>query len=522
VSKTSRRIGAASMIWAAGILLSRFIGIFREAVIGRVLGSGADADVYFAAFTLPDFLGYLLASGALSLVFIPIFTGYLTRGDEEGGWRIFSTLFNVLLLLMVTACAILWLATPVLAPILVAPGFDAAQTAELVRVIRIMLPAQIFHVLGGLLGAVLMARDQHVWPAMAPLLYSLGIVGCGIALGGTLGPAGFAWGVLLGSVAGPFGLNLIGALRSGMRWRPVLDLGHPDLKRYFLLSLPIMLGFSVIVVDDWVLKAVGSTLGEGVVAKVSYAKTLMKVPMGVFGLATGAATFPTITRLVAEGKKGEAYETLIRACRAMLVLAFAAQVGFTVAGPQVAEVIWGTTRFTTADLEMIGGFTGLFCLGLWAWAAQTVVSRGFYAMQNTWAPTLLGTGVMVAAYPMYVALGGMMGGRGLVIASSITISTYVALLSLWLRRKMAPPASAGIWDLLVRMGIAVGIGIAAGEGVEAMLAVSAAGMPALISGAIAGGSGVVVALVAGWVLRVREVTEVVGLVVGKVRRKLGR
>ena len=518
MSKTGRRIGIASMIWAVGILLSRFIGILREAVIGRVLGSGGDADVYFAAFTLPDFLGYLLASGALSLVFIPIFTGYLTRGDEEGGWRIFSTLFNVLLLLMVTACSLLWLAAPAIAPALAAPGFDDAQAATLVRVVRIMLPAQIFHVLGGLLGAVLMARDKHVWPAMAPLLYSLGIVGCGLALGGTLGPEGFAWGVLIGSVAGPFGLNFIGALRSGMKWRPTLDLKHPDLKRYFLLSLPIMLGFSIIVVDDWVLKRVGSTLGEGVVAKVTYAKTLMKVPMGVFGLATGAATFPTITRLVAEGKKGEAYATLVKACRAMLVLAFAAQVGFTVAGPQVAEVIWGTARFTTADLEMIGGFTGLFCLGLWAWAAQTVVSRGFYAMQNTWAPTLLGTGVMVAAYPLYVALGERLGGYGLVIASSVAISTYVALLSLWLRRKMADGEARGLWDLLLRMGIAVAIGVAAGEGVEQVLPA----LPALVSGAIAGGIGVGVALGAGWALRVAEVTEVVGLVVGKVRRKLGR
>ncbi len=519
MSGAGRKIGIGAAIWAVGILLSRVVGIVREAVIGRVLGSGQQADVYFAGFTLPDFLNYLLASGALSLVFIPIFSGYLARGDEDGAWRIFSTLFNFLLVAMSLAVVGLWLATPALAAV-VAPGFDAEQTAWLVRVTRIMLPAQIFHILGGLLGAVLMARDRHTFPAMAPLLYTGGIVAFGVALGPSMGAEGFAWGVLAGSALGPFGLNLVGALRSGLRWRPALALTHPDFRRYFVLSLPIMLAFSVIAVDDWVLKRLGSTLGEGAVAQITYAKQLMKVPMGVFGLATGAAAFPTITRMVAEGKTAEAYRTLVKATRAMLVLAFTAQAGLTVAGTQVAAVIYGTGRFSSADLESVGLFTGLFCLGLWGWAAQTVVARGFYAMQATWAPSLLGTAVMVLAYPGYVALAGAWGPAGLVVASSLTISVYVMLLSIWLRRRMAgDDPGAGLWDLVLRMALAVAIGVAAGEALERALP---AALPPLVSGVLAGGLGSAACLAAGWALRVQEVAQVVELVWGRVRRRLRR
>jgi putative peptidoglycan lipid II flippase len=326
--------------------------------------------------------------------------------------------------------------------------------------------------------------------------------------------------VLAGSALGPFGLNLIGCLRSGLRWRPTLNFGHPDFRRYLWLSLPIMLAFSVIAVDDWVLKRIGSTLGEGVVAKITYAKTLMKVPMGVFGLAIGAAAFPTISRLVAEGRADEAYRTLIRACRAMLVMAFAAQAGLTVAGAEVAEVIFGTGRFSPADLTEIGAYTGLFCLGLWGWAAQTVIARGFYAMAETWAPSLVGSAVMIGFYPVYAALGAAYGGRGLVLASSVAISTYVVILALWLPRRMtaAPAEASGIFGVVIRMTAAVAVGIAAGEGIESLIG----GWPALMRGGLAGGLAAVVSLAVAQRLGVDEVREVVDRVWGKVRRKLGR
>src|SRR5512144_2383448 len=90
----ARTIGIASAIWAGSIFLSRIMGLVREQIIGRTLGASREADLYFASFTLPDFLNYLLAAGALSIVFIPIFLEHLQRGEEEGGWRAFSVIAN--------------------------------------------------------------------------------------------------------------------------------------------------------------------------------------------------------------------------------------------------------------------------------------------------------------------------------------------------------------------------------------------------------------------------------------------
>ena len=171
----SRRIGIAAAIWAVGILLSRVIALVREAVFGRIVGGGDGAGLYQAAFTIPDFLNYLLAAGALSIVFIPMFAGYLERGEEERGWRAFSNISTVIGLFLLIATALAWLAVPYVNAWWFA-GFGAEDLAQLDAMTRVLLPAQIFHVLGGLLSAALQARGRHALPAMAPLVYTGAII----------------------------------------------------------------------------------------------------------------------------------------------------------------------------------------------------------------------------------------------------------------------------------------------------------------------------------------------------------
>jgi putative peptidoglycan lipid II flippase len=299
-------IGIASAIWAGSILLSRIMGLVREQIIGRTLGASRQADLYFASFTLPDFLNYLLAAGALSIVFIPIFLKYLETGEDQRGWEAFSVIANFILLVGSLGIALLMIFARPLATV-VAPGFtDSVDVDTLVRLIGIILPAQFFHVIGGLLSAALQARDRHVLPAMAPLVYS----GC-IIFGGLVGANypgwgadGFAWGVLVGSVLGPFALPPYGCLKTQMRWYPILSLRNADLKLYLWLSFPIMIGFSIVVVDEWIVKNQASYLPEGALSYLQYGRTLMKVPIGVFGMAAGVASYPTISRMVAAGRIG--------------------------------------------------------------------------------------------------------------------------------------------------------------------------------------------------------------------------
>ena len=534
----SRRIGIAAAIWAVGILLSRVIALVREAVFGRIVGGGDGAGLYQAAFTIPDFLNYLLAAGALSIVFIPMFAGYLERGEEERGWRAFSNISTVIGLFLLIATALAWLAVPYVNAWWFA-GFGAEDLAQLDAMTRVLLPAQIFHVLGGLLSAALQARDRHALPAMAPLVYTGAIIVGGLVGGPAAGPWGFVWGVLIGSILGPFGLPLVGCLRMGLRYRPRLawDL---DLKRYLWQSLPIMIAFSIIVVDDWLLKGIASGMPEGAVATVTYAKQIMRVPMGVFGLALGAAAYPTLARLVAQGRTDDAYTTLARAMRQMLVLALGAQVVFTVSGAEVARVIYGD-RLMPGQHEAIGSALAVFCLALWAWSAHTVLSRGFYARGQTWVPSILGTAVLLVTWPLYGWLAGPMGTTGLAAASSIAVTAYVVLLAVWLKRAN-PGGTDQFGSFALRIVPALALAVVAGwslrelflqtlpgglEGtIHDALAPTALGfmageLGAFSQGALVGGIALGLYLVVAAILRVPGLFEVIAMLRRRLPGRLG-
>jgi putative peptidoglycan lipid II flippase len=509
----------ASLIWTLTLLASRVIGLVRESVLGATLGASSQADAYAAAFRVPDNVAYVISGSALSIIFIPMFTGYAQRGEEDRAWRAFSVVASFIVALLAVVTPLAWLAMPQLAP-LFAPGFSPEDTALLVRLSRIVLPAQIFHILGGLLSAALLAKDRHAVPALAPLVYTLGIIA-----GGLLGQSaeGFAWGVLGGAFAGPFLLPFWAARGAGMRWSFVLDAKDPDLRTYLARSLPVMLGFSIVAMDDTAWTRFGSALAPGTVAVLNYAKTLMKVPMGVFGLAMGVAAYPTITKLVAEGRPGEAYATLLATTRRTLLLAFAAQVALTVAGPELGTLVLGAGRIVPAQMEQLGSALGWFSVGLGGWTAQTLLARGFYARGQAWLPTWLGFGVLIAALPLYKLLGERFGAEGLAAASSLAILVYTALLGWRLRRSTEAvteiPLPAGFVGFLARAVPATALAIAAGLWMRGTLgALPPDRLQAALRVGLLAGVCAPVWLLATWALGVEELPALWGMVRRRFKR----
>ena len=529
----ARTIGIASAIWAASILLSRIMGLVREQIIGRTLGASREADLYFASFTLPDFLNYLLAAGALSIVFIPIFQEHLQRSDHERAWNAFSVIANFVLLVGGIGVALLMVFARPLAT-LVAPGFTGpAEVDTLVRLTRIILPAQLFLIVGGLLSATLQAQDRHLLPAMAPLIYSAGIIGGGLVGShyAGLGGDGFAWGVLGGAALGPFALPLYGCLKSRMHWSPIVSFRSADLRRYLWLSVPIMIGFSIVAVDEWIVKNQASYLPEGTLAYLQYGRTLMKVPIGMFGMAAGVAAYPTISRMVSRGNVVEAYALLSHAVRLMLVPIFAAQVCLTLAGFEATYVIWGlfSSRFSVTDAQTTATILAFLCLGLAGWAAQSVISRGFYALGSTWLPTIVGTAIAFLLVPLYVELRHQMDAIGLAIASAIAILLYVLLLG-WLqhRRFQREAAAKGrtlkdvpnMLDGALRLAVAATVATGVGLLVRSLLGQQVPGMQLsaiLIRATVLCAVGVGVYLAVARALGISELGEIAGVLLRELR-----
>src|SRR5579863_6622174 len=314
-----RRIAQSTGIVMASVLLSRVLGFLRDWTVAHQIGSNAATDAYYAAFTLPDFLNYLVAGGSLSLIFIPVFSKYAADGAEEEAWRVFS----IVLTFMGLALLALVLAAEFLAPNLVqviTPGFNPAEKARVVFLTRLMLPAQIFFYLGGVLTAVQYTKGQFVVPSLAPIVYNLGIISGGVLLSSRFGIAGFSVGVLAGAVLGNFGLQIFGARRAGARFHFSLDLKHPGFRMFLRLAIPIMLALSLVFTDDWVIRWFGSYLPAASITWLSYGKTLMRVPLGVVGQAVGVASFPFLAQLFSEGKFEELSRTLTATLKGVILL----------------------------------------------------------------------------------------------------------------------------------------------------------------------------------------------------------
>lgn len=433
---TRKQMGRAAALMMASVFLSRLLGYARDAVIAYQHGATPETDAYFAAFTVPDFLNYLLAGGALSITFIPIFSRYLAEGREEDGYRAFSAIATIMGIAMLFFVIVGEFLAEKLVPV-VAPGFPPAQAAVAARLTRIVLPAQVFFYFGGLLMAVQYARNRFFLPALAPLVYNAGIILGGLLLGRRVGMAGFAWGVLAGSFAGNFAIQVFGARRAGLRFAPRIDLHDPGFREFVRLSIPIMLGFSLVVVDEWMTRVFGSFLIAGAITWLNNARRLAQVPIGLFGQASGVASFPFLSALAAQGRKRDLWDTLSVTLRWVFFVSCGAAAVAAVFSREVVLVVYKRGAFTIDDTLKTASALSMFAVGVPFWCAQNVVSRGFFALRDTWTPTLVGTAALLVTLPVYYALTQTMGVPGLALAGTTGIALHAAALYGILMRRTA-------------------------------------------------------------------------------------
>jgi len=456
------RVGPAALLLASSVLLSRILGYAREALLAYQVGARASTDAYFAAFQIPDLLNYLLAGGALSIAFLPLYTRYLARGDDDAAHRFFTTVLGTLGLVAVLATAALWWwAAPLVA--LQFPHFDPATQALTAHLTRIVLPAQIFFVTGGIINATLLARERFGAAAAAPLLYNGAIIAGGLLLAPRrgLGVEGFAWGALAGAVLGPFLAPLFDArrhVRLGVRVR-VRDRA---LLRYLALAAPLMLGQTLLTVDEWYGRWFGALLDAGTVAHLAYARRLMQVPVAVVGQAIAAAALPTLARLWAEGRHAEFHGLVLRTLRAGLALAVLSGAAIIVLAHPVVRLVYQHGAFSAGDTVQVARLLTLFCLAVPAWIVQQIAVRAFYARGDTWRPMLLGTVIALAAIPLYLLMARRFGAVGIAAAGALGMSTNALATLLLARWVHGGPNLARLFDTAMRAALiaAIGCGVA--------------------------------------------------------------
>jgi putative peptidoglycan lipid II flippase len=430
-----RRVAAATGIVMASVFLSRLLGLARDWAIAHMVGANASTDAYNAAFTLPDFLNYLIAGGSLSLTFIPVFAKYAAEGNEEEGWRVFSTVMTVMGFVLVGLVAVGELLAGPIVGRWIAPGFLSAEHARAVFLTRLMLPAQIFFYEGSILSAVQYAKGQFLVPSLAPLVYNLLIILGGVLLSAKIGITGFAVGVVVGAILGNFLLQVYGAGRAGAKFSPNFRVSHPGFRMFLHLSIPIMLALGLTFADDWISRHYASYLQNGALTWLYYAKNLMRVPLGLVGQAIGVASFPILAQLYSERRFEQMNRLLNDTLKALILLLVPISALMIAESRPLVHFVFMHTRLQGADYEATARALVYFSLGLFAWGAQNILARGFYATRNTIVPAVVGTVTTFLSLPVYVWLMHRMAHVGLALASSLGITAYTIVLFFWLARR---------------------------------------------------------------------------------------
>ncbi len=451
---SSQRMGVAAAIMAASVLLSRLMGLIRDKVISYCYGATLESDIYFAAFVIPDFINYLLAGAYFSITLIPLLSAAFEK-DEAEGWALLSAMstWTTLLVSLLTALAMLYADEFAR---LAAPGFTPEAQERLGLFLRIIMPAQIFFLTGACMTAVLYLRKQFVVPALTPLVYNGGII-----LGGLLMPAqgmeGFCWGVLGGSFLGNLLLPAWSVWR-GSANRSLLRprLWHPGLRRFALLALPLMLGQSIVVLDEQLLRVFGSLAPAGAVSWLNYARRIMLVPVGIVAQAAGVASYPFLAELYARGKTDEFAATLRQALCTTLAVIVPLSLWMLSAAEPIVCLIFEQGSFTPDATRATTLCLQIMLLGVFLWAIQQIVGRAFYACQDTLRPALYGTGATMAALPLFYALADWFGAPGIAAASALGVALYTVFLSLAWKRRAGPAGFDGMGRVLGQ-GLLLGI-----------------------------------------------------------------
>ena len=437
---------SATLLLMGTVMLSRVIGYIREAYIAYAFGAGPQTDAYVAAFTLPDWLNYIVAGGAASITFISIYTRFLAEKRDADAQKTFSIIITVMTAVMIAGTVITEIFTPQFVRWMFR-GFSADQVVLCVHLTRILLPAQIFFYVGGVVSAVLLSHRLFLFPAFGPLFYNVFIIMGGVIAGHRLGIASLAYGALAGSFAGPFLASVIGAARIGTGYKPSFDITNPAFREWVRLSVPLMLGVSLVTADDWILRHYAAS-GIGDIARLNYAKRLFAVPIAVLGQATGQASLPFFARLFNEKRVKEFAATVNDSVYRVSAASFLAAGWMMAAALPLIDLVYRRGRFLFSDTQATAIYFFWFSLSLALWSAQGLYARAFYAAGDTFTPMAAVTIITAASLPIYSSLFHRLGVVGLALASDVGIGLNLFALAWLLHHRKLVSLKELRWDEL--------------------------------------------------------------------------
>jgi putative peptidoglycan lipid II flippase len=448
---TQESVVRSAGIVSIAVFMSRVTGLLREMIMARLFGAGLIQDAFNLGFRIPNLTRDLFAEGALSSAFVPTFTDYLSSRTPKEAERLANLVATALLIVVGTVCA----AGTIFAPLLVstlAPGYAAVPGKfELaVKMTRIMFPFLLVVALAAQAMGMLNASNKFGVPAMASTFFNIGSIGFGIAIGVWLGPSlnisridGMAIGVVLGGLL-QLCWQLPSLYRLGYRFKPAFEWAHPGLQRILRMMGPAILGNAAVLINVAVSTNLASAISDpvrgydGPVSWLGYAFRFMQLPLGLFGVAIGSATLPSISRSAAAGNMDEFRRTFSKSLGMVFLLTLPSSIGLVVLGRSIIGAIYQGGKFQVYDTHQTATALSCYAIGLVGYAGLKVLTPAFYALDDARTPMIVGVLSILINYATAVVLirGAGFGHASLALSTSAVAIFGFVVLFVILRAKL--------------------------------------------------------------------------------------
>ncbi|WP_273484644.1 murein biosynthesis integral membrane protein MurJ [Desulforamulus ruminis] len=501
---TGRIIARAALVVAVINLLSRILGFVREQAIAYMFGATSTTDAYVVAFNIP-YTVFAIIIGALAVVVIPVFNEYVAKGQKEEAWRLFNTVITLVVLIFAAFTAVGIFAAPLLVK-LTAPGLDPGTAALAARLTAIMLPILIFYGLATVFQGLLNANQVFAIPALSTSVTNVVIIASALTLGGWYGVEGLAAGTVVGFILAAL-IQVPKLKQQGFRYKFSTDWRHPGVRKVLYLVMPVAIGTSLNQIYLIIDRILASGLAAGSISALNYANRLILMPIGFFVLAVGTAFYPTITRLAAEKKQRELSETVVGAFRLVTLFALPAGVGLLVLATPIIQLLFEHGKFDARATEMTAIALVFYSIGLVGQAANIILTRGFYAQQDTKTPVKLMAVTVVVNLIFSLLLIGPLKHGGLALANSIASLLNTVMLSYYLNKRIPGMWEAKLFKFLGQISLASAAMAAGVWGMNHLAAGVVGGLGTLglalqVASSIIGG--VVILLFSVFLLRMEE------------------
>lgn len=455
---------SAALIIMVTYGLSHVLGLLKSRLlISYFFGSSAALlDVYYASMVIPETVFQLLVMGALSAAFIPIFSKYLAKNESEA-WEMAGLTVNlVMFLMLVVTVVILVFAKPL--AVLVAPGFSTAQISIMVNLLRVMLVSQIFFAISGFLTGTIQSNQRFLLPAIAPLVYNLGIILGIVLLTPLLGIYGPAVGMVFGAVLHMV-IQLPLAISLGFKFVPKLNWRHPGVLEVAKLMPPRMLAMGIDQIEQFTAVILASGLAAGSLSLFNVARLLYAIPTLLFGSTIGQAALPTLSSLVAQKKWPEFRKTLLDSCLQVVFLALPICVLLIVLRIPIVRLTFGAKTFPWEATLLTGQTLAVLLISAGFFAVMQIIVRAFYALHDTTTPLVVGIAAAVTNVALSIVLVNVfsLGIVGIAWALSATTIIETLILGTVLLHKQFPTEeiskAAVSFFKLILLGIVTGLGL---------------------------------------------------------------